>query len=270
MKCLILIFGESFRTGSQGSRIKGDNNSYQEQIKACNSHLKFFKFLENKYNIPLEIKVSLLTYSTKFDKDLKNIYNDYIIKYEILHDLIGLNGLFHRSYSDIKLDDFDFILYFRIDLYLKDYFFEIFNPYWKTIRFATILWVRNQVCDNYPTNNDMIIFIPNKYFIHLSSFDLTYHCTWKYLILNAKLTDNDLDTMINTFHDSDSQKDFNPLYYIVNRPENTKWHDEGLIFNKLTYLKEIKEHFTENNKIYKNCDSIIYVLLLFLIIISFQ
>jgi hypothetical protein len=236
MKCLILIFGESFRTGSQYSRVRGGDESYEEQIKACHNHLKFFKFLEEKYD-SLKISVSLLTYTTKFDKDLENIYHDYIIKYESLDNLIGLNGLFHRSYSNINLDDFDFILYFRIDLYLKDHFFEIFDPSWKTIRFATILWLRYQVYDNFPTSNDMIIFIPKKYFIYLSSINLFNHCTWKYLILNAKLSNDDLDIMINTFHDSDSQKDFNPLYYIVNRPQNTKWHDEGLIFNKLTFQK---------------------------------
>jgi hypothetical protein len=75
MKCLILIFGESFRTGSQYSRTKGLSESYQGQLDACHSHLKFFKFLQTKYNI--EISVSLLTYTTKFDKDLENLYHDY-------------------------------------------------------------------------------------------------------------------------------------------------------------------------------------------------
>ena len=49
---------------------------------------------------------------------------------------------------------------------------------------------------------------------------------------NTDLTYDDLDTMINTYHDSDSSKDYNPLYYIVNRPENIIWHREGHIFNK--------------------------------------
>ena len=38
------------------------------------------------------------------------------------------------------------------------------------------------------------------------------------------LTYEDMDTIINTFHDSDSNKDFNPLYKIVNRPESNVFH----------------------------------------------
>jgi hypothetical protein len=40
--------------------------------------------------------------------------------------------------------------------------------------------------------------------------------------------------MINTYHDSDSEKDFNPLYYIVNRAQSTVWHSEGLLFDKMS------------------------------------
>lgn len=230
MNCLILIFGESFRMGSQYTRIRGTSESFNEQINACKTHINFFKYLEYKYN--LKISVSLLTYQTNFDKDLLNIYQNYLIKFESLDNLIGLNGLFHRSYSKINLNYFNFILYFRIDLFLKNDFFKIFNPYWNTIKFANILWTKNQICNNYPTINDMTIFIPKKYFIYLSNFDLTTHCIWKILIENTKLTNNDLNVMINTYHDSDSQKDFNPLYYIVNRPQNNIWYDKGKIFNK--------------------------------------
>jgi hypothetical protein len=244
MKCLILIFGESFRTGSQYSRIKGEDTSYEEQMNACRNHIKFFKYIEEKYNI--KVSVSLLTYTTKFDKDLINNYKDYLIKFEILKDLIGLNGLFHKSYSNIMLDDYDFILYFRVDLFLKDYFFEIFNPNWNTINFATILWLRYQTCYGYPSNNDMIIFIPRKYYKYLNNFNIT-HCTWRDLIKTTDLTNNDLDTMINTFHDSDSQKDLNPLYYIVNRPQNTIWHDNGYIFNKSIFTTTLKEYSTNNS-----------------------
>lgn len=237
MKCLILIFGESFRMGSQLTRVKGTPESVNGQIDACDTHIKFIKYLESKYN--LKVSVSLLTYKTNYNEILKDKYKNYLIKYESLDNLIGLNGLFHRAYSKLNLEYYDFILYFRIDLFLKDYFFNIFNPYWDTIRFATILWLQYQICGIHPTNNDMIIFIPKKYFIYLSKFDLTYHATWKYLIEKANLTINDLDTMINTFHDSDSEKDYNPLYYIVNRSQNQIWHDKGKIFDKYIFNKNI-------------------------------
>ena len=40
--------------------------------------------------------------------------------------------------------------------------------------------------------------------------------------------------MINTFHDSDSFKDYNPLYYIVNRSESTIQHTTD-IFDKFNF-----------------------------------
>ena len=41
--------------------------------------------------------------------------------------------------------------------------------------------------------------------------------------------------MIHTYHDSDSYKDYNPLYYIVNRPESKETHSNGYIFDKMRF-----------------------------------
>ena len=40
--------------------------------------------------------------------------------------------------------------------------------------------------------------------------------------------------MINTYHDSDSAKDYNPIYYIVNRHE-TSIHTTKKIFDKYNF-----------------------------------
>ena len=40
--------------------------------------------------------------------------------------------------------------------------------------------------------------------------------------------------MLNTYHDSDSWKDWNPIYYIVNRPENNH-HTTKETFNKYNF-----------------------------------
>jgi hypothetical protein len=76
-----------------------------------------------------------------------------------------------------------------------------------------------------------MLFIPKKYYKYIPNISCD-HNTWRNLMKNTDLTYDDLDTMINTYHDSDSSKDYNPLYYIVNRPENIIWHREGHIFNK--------------------------------------
>lgn len=45
-----------------------------------------------------------------------------------------------------------------------------------------------------------------------------------------------MDTMIHMYHDSDSYKDINPLYYIVNRAETRYFHSKGFIFDKNNFI----------------------------------
>jgi hypothetical protein len=40
---------------------------------------------------------------------------------------------------------------------------------------------------------------------------------------------NNISYFVNTYHDSDSEKDWNPLYKIANRPESKIWYSEGHI-----------------------------------------
>ena len=76
-----------------------------------------------------------------------------------------------------------------------------------------------------------MLFIPKKYYNYIKNV-IIEHELWYILIETTNLTYHDLDTMINTFHDSDSFKDYNPLYKIVNREETTIIHSEGYIFDK--------------------------------------
>jgi hypothetical protein len=78
------------------------------------------------------------------------------------------------------------------------------------------------------------------------------HGLWKHLIKNTNLTYNDMDTMIRTYHDSDSFKDYNPLYYMVNREQSQTFHSQGCIFNKYEYLKNVKIKPKNNRVIPQN------------------
>ena len=160
-----------------------------------------------------------------------------------------------------EIDECDFVYYCRIDLFIKDYFYEVFNPNWTTIRFPTILWKRNCMYKDQPQPNYMMIFIPKKYFNHLENMVIGHEAWYEY-INTLKMTHDDLDVMIDTYHDSDSNKDFNPMYYIVNRPENKVWHDENEKF-----IKPTVEHFmaiTNNNNI------ILFILLIIIIYLLLQ
>lgn len=238
MKALLIIIGESFRTGIQGSRLRGLEISYEGQIKACSSHMKFVNNLKEKNNIDTDIIFQ--TYETKYNKDLIKIYEKKLINYKFYEDVIGLNNLFQNSIESIKdINVYDYILYIRIDLFLKDFFTEIFNPNYETITFPSICFKKFNAdrSGNDPRVNDTMLFIPKKYYNYIKKIIIN-HDSWRDLIRKTNLTYDDLDTMLKTYHDSDSYKDYNPIYYIVNRKESNVFHSEGYIFNKNNYGKK--------------------------------
>ena len=243
MKGLIIIIGESFRLGGQGTRVRGVPESYDQQINACNSHTKFLNNLKTKFNCDASIYLS--TYDTKYNDNLLEIYKDHLVGHKIYENPIGLSQLFKNSVMDNKnnLQNYDIILYFRVDLFLKDHFTDIFDPNWTTIRFPTICWKRDSVYNCKPRVNDMMLFIPKQFFDHLDNIPIC-HETWYILSNELHISDNDMDVMINTYHDSDSEKDLNPLYYIVNRSESTTWHSENEIFTKpvIEQFTIVKKH----------------------------
>jgi hypothetical protein len=235
MSGILLLIGEPFRLGEQGTRNRGDPSSYKYQIDACRSHLQFINSFSN-----IKWKIILFTYTTQYDTVLKNIYSPFHSKF--LEYTIGYDNLFGISkmyISQSKLK-YDFIFVSRIDLKFTHLFIQKFNPNWRTIHYPFICWKRDSICKQYyPRVSDTMIFIPKKY--NLSSITLN-HDSWAELC-NRGFAYSDIDVMINTYHDSDSSKDYNPLYIIVNRNKTDVWDSPNQIFNK-------KEQFTQSHKLF--------------------
>lgn len=235
MNGLIIFLGESFRIGNQGTRNRGSHESYHGQINACNSHINFIENISNKFNLN-SISVFISSYNTQFNRDLLSVYNKFLIGYEFYNDVIGMNNLFHNSINKINnIEKYDFIFYVRIDLFLKEKFIDVFNPTVNMILYPTICWKHDSKVGKDPRVNDTSLFIPKKYYCYIKNIVLG-HELWHHLMNTTNLTYNDMDTMINTYHDSDSFKDFNPLYFIVNRNETTVFHSENYIFNKHDFM----------------------------------
>jgi hypothetical protein len=235
MKACIILFGESFRLGGELTRNRGSDESYTEQINAATSHVSFIKDLISK-NVNIDLYIS--SYETKFTNDLIRLYTDFLIGYDIYPNLIGQHNLIHNSIKKISLDKYDFLLIMRIDIFLKRKFTEIFDTRWNTIMWPSITFKPYHKRGIHPRVNDIMLYIPKKYYKYLKYFHWDINCghdQWYYFIKNTDLNYCDLDTMINTFHDSDSAKDFNPLYYIVNRPQTNIHHTKGEIFDKLAF-----------------------------------
>jgi hypothetical protein len=234
MNGCIIFFGESFRLGCQNNRNTGSSESYDEQIKAAYSHIFFIKDLNSK---DVNIDVYISSYKNKFTDDLIRVYKDILIGYDIYKDLIGCKNLIHNSIKKISIEKYDFLLFMRIDIFLKNKFIEIFDHNWDKIMWPTICFKPYHKCGIHPRVNDMMCFFPKKYFKYLEYlyFNPSGHYQWAYFIENTDLKYDSLDTMINTYHDSDSFKDFNPLYYIVNRPETSIHHNKEDLFDKWTF-----------------------------------
>jgi len=237
MKGCIILFGESFRLGGQNSRNIGSDESYNEQINAAKSHISFINHLKESVNVNLNVYLS--TYETKFKSDLINVYNDLLIGHDFYDSLIGQGKLIHNAINKInKINkiNYDFLLIMRIDLFLKSKFTEIFDHNWDKILWPSICFKPYHKHGIHPRVNDMMVFFPRKYYMYLKYLypnnECNGHGNWANIIENSDLTYDSLDTMINTFHDSDSAKDFNPLYYIVNRNQCNVHKTNGDLFNK--------------------------------------
>ncbi len=243
MKGLFLFIGESFRYGSQKTRIRGTKESYEEQIKACKSHIQFIEKLEQKFNLE-KSDVIISSYTTSYDTDLKVIYEKYLISAIFQKTLIGLTNIFHNILLQTKnLLDYDFVFYIRIDLFLKDYFLKVMDVTKDKILFPSVCWARDCMIKRYPRINDMMMFIPKKYYLYLSKINI-YHNCWYKLIHETNIKNDDLDVILKTLHDSDSEKDNNPIYYIVNRPESNIWHSPNQIFDKEKFILNYNSNYT--------------------------
>lgn len=236
MKGCLLFFGESFRLGKQFTRDIGSDSSYHDQILASKSHLKFIQDI----NFPID--VYLTSYTTKYSQELIQLYEGYLIRHKFHDSLVGQVELIRQMLSTIDLSRYNFILILRIDLFLKPHFTKIFQPSWNTIMWPSICFKPyHTTARGYPRVNDTMLFVPQKYFSYLPTIYASQdtHAQWEYLLEHSFLTVHDLDTMLPTFHDSDSNKDKNPIYRIVNREESTVHHNPGEIFykhNRIGYI----------------------------------
>ena len=242
MKGLVLFLGESFRLGGQHSRNRGHPQSYDSQIKASNSHIRFIKHMN------INIDVYIASYTTQYSSKLLDIYKPYLIHFDMYNTCIGLNNLFFNSLKKIK-SKYDFIMYIRIDIYLKKKFLDIFNINTSTILFPSICMIPHDKVDCDPRVNDVFLFIPCKYFKYIKNIKLG-HETWHILMKTTDLTYADIETLVYTYHDSDSSKDYNPFYYIVNRERCKIMHSPDIIFNKYKYGK-IEPLIIYTNKVVK-------------------
>lgn len=248
MRGLVILVGESFRDGNRGDRKTGTARSYDWQMEATDSHIKFLKHIEKRHNLTLDI--SLNTYGTKYTKDL---INEYSSNFNVIRYFFGIKQredkhkhtteinktIKNAVRRDYKNADYDFIFVLRFDLVLKQLLFDEFDPNWTTIRFPFVWHWRAGKTEkfecgySYPVVSDVMLFLPKIFFDVLFEFHIDLN-SWKDIICNQKLslTYDDIDVMTDTTHRPNSQDMWNPLYTMVSRPEHPAKYYSKHKFNK--------------------------------------
>lgn len=254
-KLLLIIAGECFREGTQDSRLRDTDISVDNQIKATESHLSFIEHLKKTYNITTDIQ--LISYASKYENILINKYNEYYLRYKFYNT-------YHQDRTQLvnsdKIDDieeYDSILAIRPDMYLKPFFYDIFDPYSTKICYPSVMWLFSLCNINQKQDwvlvNDTMMHIPKKYFdlvyhkigvklYHMAILDYISHSR---AIDEPLLFNTDFNFFLKTLHDSDSHKDYNPIYTLVGRTENKNWYSYGYQIIEPDFLPiEINQKYT--------------------------
>ena len=225
MKIALLIRGESFRFGGQMSRHIGVQESVPQQITAFNTHKKLIDFLTTKYNI--EVDLYLDTQTTQFDYLIVENFSQYSPisfkshTYYCDSQMMSIRRAVSYIIKNQNFNEYDYVFIIRFDTLFKDYFFKVFNPITEKLLFPSICWYKDRKTPlGNPRLNDIFWLIPKKYFNLLDNIQITGHVGHEFLDYWLPLIpDLEYDFILKTFHDSDSAKDWNPLYRTINRPE---------------------------------------------------
>lgn len=248
-KLLLVIAGDCFREGTQGSLLKDTDISVINQIKATESHIFFIEYLKKKYNITTDVQ--LISYASKYENILIDKYNEYNLRYKFYNSYhVDRTALVNATRIE-NIEEYDSILFIRPDMYLKPFFMEIFDPYATKICYPSVCYINES--RDWVRVNDTMMCIPKKYFdlVYYKIGVKLYHRAIPDYISHSReineplLLNIDFDFFLKTLHDSDSYKDYNPIYTLISRPENKNWYSYGYQIRNPDFLPiEINQKYT--------------------------
>lgn len=251
-KFLLVINGETFRHGGQGSRERGDEESFNLQMIATESQLKFINYVKENNNFDCDIFMNIYSLNDEWDKEFIKQYGDLVKLININNTLLGETSLHSQTLNIIKnkinYNEYEFILFLRPDLFLKNYFSTIFNCDSDKITFAHVNEIEdplgkswNQTQRGNPAVNHQIFFVPKKFFTELLDHKLWFNHYSYDLILQHNIKSTNIDFFIYTYHSSSTDVTWNPIFHQVGRNETTFWIDKKYRVNKITHKIDIVE-----------------------------
>lgn len=244
MRCLLVLTGESFRYGSQMTRGRSDSvNSTNRQKLASFSHLCLINHMKTQFNISTDIFINSYKLNQEHDSMLLNWYNPYII-YSNFYDSIfpseeSFMDATHKLLESISnINDYDYILFIRIDLYIKKYFLERFTILDTTLLYGHLDYNGDGICHN-------IIYVPRNYIpLLFLPMNLNPRCPHAGRVnIRQYLPDIAIDYFINSYHSLSTDLNWNPLYSQVGRDESFKRENIGE-----RYINDTKVHIGDDTE----------------------
>lgn len=255
-KFLFVPMGETFRYRFDGDpRGRGGIESYNLQMEVSNSHLKLLNQINN--DCETDIFYHFYGMNSQYDEDLVNLYpsKNYNVDGAFTNGLIGEVNFYNKTYDLLgskDLSEYKSILFVRADFFLKPYFKNVYDHNDQRILFTHV----NEICRGYhldpdgvnPFVNYMIFHVPNRFFDKLLNGQImNYHSSYAHCLRNG-LSHDDIWFILDTYHSSNTEYVWNPIFHQVGRPENKEWIDRGYRVNPETR----QPYFIENDNIYSN------------------
>lgn len=231
MRGLVCLVGQAFRLGKQGRKASDVEESYEPQRSASMSAVEFMDCASKTHGIDFDVVIS--SYETKWRDDLKSWYGSSIVASSFLDHKVGVEGLVTTARGLVDFSSYDFFFVVRIDLFLKPMMRRVFDPQWDRIMYPQTCWVGGHICKGSPRVSDTMVYVPGR-FANLRFF-MNHGAAANHALFNG--LKDEVGLMIDTFHDSDSSKDYNPLYRIVGRPESRSWRDYGMVSKGIKALE---------------------------------
>lgn len=238
-KCLVILYGESFRLPKtiEEDELIDINPIEIEQKIATLSHIDLINNINWKYKIDADVIVS--TKSDYFKNEIKTWFRQYLWSKEANVQIVPNAAISNSNFTDEKemetrwreflksalekvdrkkAKEYQFILFIRSDAYLKPAFFELFDPSSKKVVFTS----RHSMYDN--SINNTTVYIPSvkfdKFFEGDGKSKINLDLNVPNFIKEYGLKDEkDISFMIEGEYNIDTSVASNPLYRTVNRVE---------------------------------------------------
>lgn len=225
---------------------------------ASETHIIIIEKMCERWNTSPEVK--LFTYNTQYNEDIKSWYSIFNTEFHIQESANGWENLFSNCVSKIE-NEYDFIFLFRIDLIFKFDFIDLIKR--DKINYSMVCFFNHPKYKNcHKTGGglhrvaDMMLYVPGNLMHLLISGKLKLNHD-SFSNLGDAYRDN-ATFILDTYHDSDSQKDRNPIYRIANRPECEIWHSKGYMLGDNPIPDENKTYekvFINENTLMQNRDN---------------